>query len=93
MGTSWGQHITEARAKPPAFTPQGCVSKSGGEMGGKRLLGLTWGVSVNIPMPFPLNPHGEAAFQPRTWLPSPSSPSLMQGHPQTLQQPPPSSSG
>lgn len=62
-------------------------------MGGKRFLWLTWGVSVNIPMMFPLNPHGEAAFQPRTRLLSLSSLSLMQGYPQTLKQPPPSSSG
>lgn len=51
------------------------------------------GVRVNIPMMFPLNPHGEAAFQPRTRLLSLSSLSLMQGCPQTLKQPPRSSSG
>lgn len=51
------------------------------------------GVSVNIPMMFSLNPHGEAAFQPRTRLLSLSSLALMQGYPQTLKQPPRSSSG
>lgn len=76
MGTSWGQHIAEARAKPPAFAAQGCVFKRGGEMGGKRLLWLTWGGQSEHPYDVPFEPPWRSSLSTQDKAPVPFLPLL-----------------
>lgn len=76
MGASWGQHIAEARAKPPAFAAQGCVFKRGGEMGGKRLLWLTWGGQSEHPYDVPFEPPWRSSLSTQDKAPVPFLPLL-----------------